>query len=46
MVEMNPKMVMPIVDIRDKVLWRCIAGIRMILEMKGMGILYLAHLYL
>jgi len=38
MVEMNPKMVMPIADMSDNVLWRCIAGIRMILEMMGMGI--------
>jgi len=38
MVEMNPKRVMPIVDMSDMTLWRCIAGMRMILEMKGMGI--------
>jgi len=38
MVEINPKKVMVIVDRRERVLWRCIAGIRMILERKGMDI--------
>ncbi|MFA7030618.1 MAG: hypothetical protein WC179_10105, partial [Candidatus Cloacimonadaceae bacterium] len=38
MVEINPKKVMVIVDRRERVLWRCIAGIRMILGRKGMDI--------
>jgi len=38
MVEINPKKVMVIVDRRERVLWRCIAGIRMILEMMGFDI--------
>jgi len=38
MVEMKPKKVINIVDRRDRALWRCIAGIRMILGRKGMDI--------
>lgn len=38
MVEMNPKRVILIVDRKERVLWRCIAGIRMIFEINGMDI--------